>query len=669
MTQHTLTRGKRLKYLSNEYEIVHLNGDESVLLKDCESLTQRVISINDFDEAFWNGEIRFISPNRASQSDIESNIPNPESSKLSLSDYPEAVIKIAKFRFNAVEPLVMLGCRRTDAHYQARFLELQKDAREKGMNISVRSLYRWVRDYEIGQKDIRCLIPNRSRQGGFRKNRVDTRVNEIIETILDVNLAKSPPKPLNMIYLNVIAAIDIENTQQAEINKLPYPSIATVRRRFQARSNIERLTYLKGKKIANMILKQSKKTDYPTAPLDRVEIDHTPVDIIAVDDTSSLPMGRATLTVALDMATRYPLGYYLGFEEPSHYAVMECLYHCINPNIKKKEDLGTNHDWIASGIPNTIIVDRGKEFMGKDLESACLELGISMNIAPARTPQFKGGVERFFRTLNTGYFHTLPGTTFSNVVEKGDYNSLKTAMLSIEEIEKGMLKFILDIYCERQHSGLQGIPARIWEKHLKDSFIPRYPKDMDSLWRALGCVEERVVSKEGIELHGIIYNCDDLVPLRSLTKGEKVKVKFHPGDLSRIAVFDKYENRYIDVPALDREYTNKLSLWKHKVFQKLAKLKGDRANLSNLAKAQQEIDDSVYADKGRKRHQTYRRIARYKGSGNPRSISSEENPLTNATQSGQNNHYDYLNRNDADWEIKPIDTNDSDWGIILPSNN
>ena len=44
-------------------------------------------------------------------------------------------------------------------------------------------------------------------------------------------------------------------------------------------------------------------------------------------------------------------------------------------------------------------------------------------------------------------------------------------------------------------------------------------------------------------------------------------MKYHAGDLSRIWVLDTKEERYIEVEAVNRTYTDGLSLWKHRVIR------------------------------------------------------------------------------------------------------
>ena len=70
-----------------------------------------------------------------------------------------------------------------------------------------------------------------------------------------------------------------------------------------------------------------------------------------IDDRDDLPLGRLTLTYCLDTATRYPLGYYLGFEPPSYLTVMECLHHAIQPKGDVRQLYGTEHVWLAYGMP------------------------------------------------------------------------------------------------------------------------------------------------------------------------------------------------------------------------------------------------------------------------------------------------------------------------------
>ena len=60
------------------------------------------------------------------------------------------------------------------------------------------------------------------------------------------------------------------------------------------------------------------------------------------------------------------------------------------------------------GAPDEIWVDNGKELLSKHVEYLCKELGILLQPNPPHQPQLKGIVERFFQTLNTRLWATLP---------------------------------------------------------------------------------------------------------------------------------------------------------------------------------------------------------------------------------------------------------------------
>src|ERR1039457_3487951 len=66
-------------------------------------------------------------------------------------------------------------------------------------------------------------------------------------------------------------------------------------------------------------------------PMDVVQIDHTPADVIVVDDHDRQPIGRPWLTLALDVASRAVLGFYVSLDAPSLASVAMVLTHAVLP--------------------------------------------------------------------------------------------------------------------------------------------------------------------------------------------------------------------------------------------------------------------------------------------------------------------------------------------------
>ena len=64
-------------------------------------------------------------------------------------------------------------------------------------------------------------------------------------------------------------------------------------------------------------------------PLELIQIDHTPVDVLVLTDDRQTILGRPWLTVAIDVATRCVLGIYLSMDAPSAVSVSLCIEHRI----------------------------------------------------------------------------------------------------------------------------------------------------------------------------------------------------------------------------------------------------------------------------------------------------------------------------------------------------
>jgi putative transposase len=144
-----------------------------------------------------------------------------------------------------------------------------------------------------------------------------------------------------------------------------------------------------------------------------VQIDHTPVDIILVDDIHRRPVGRPWITLAIDVFSRVVAGLYVSFDPPGAMAVGLCLAHAILP----KETWLAQHEvttaWPVWGVMNVVHADNAKEFHSRMLTKACENYDIDLQWRPMAKPHYGGHIERLLGTFNQD-IHTLPGTTFSN---------------------------------------------------------------------------------------------------------------------------------------------------------------------------------------------------------------------------------------------------------------
>jgi len=61
-----------------------------------------------------------------------------------------------------------------------------------------------------------------------------------------------------------------------------------------------------------------------------------------------------------------------------------------------------------------------------------------------------------------GKVHLLPGTTFSNVQTKGDLDPSKSAVMTLEEVERWLGHAVAGVYHREVHRGLGVPPQAKW---------------------------------------------------------------------------------------------------------------------------------------------------------------------------------------------------------------
>jgi hypothetical protein len=295
---------------------------------------------------------------------------------------------------------------------------------------------------------------------------------------------------------------------------------------------------------------------------------------------------------------------------------MNALLHAILPKVDCREMFGTKNNWFAMGIMEQLDVDNGPEFIGKDLDDATAQLGIILERLPVRTPWYKSSMERWFRSQNTQLIHTLPGTTFSNVIERGGYPSERYAFISVSGLLHILHIFHLDYYAQEWHEGKNCIPAKRWMESMEAGFVPPFHHSARDVRLLLYPGEDRTIQHIGIEFETLVYQSNELQALRSLLdkKGlsREVRIKYSPGDISAIYVKDDHiRHKWLRVPERNPAYSHKLSLWKHRIIRKNVLHEKGEVDIEALAEAKYRIqqivaEEFITTKKGRGRKTTAR---------------------------------------------------------------
>lgn len=347
-----------------------------------------------------------------------------------------------------------------------------------------------------------------------------------------------------------------------------------------------------------IIPKRNQLSELPKLPLERVQIDHTVLDLIAVDD--AIPLGRVTFTYGIDMATGYPFGYCLSFGPPDYLTVLECLRQGILPK-NTKEQFGTQNEWLAYGIPTSLLIDSSSQYTSNSLNDICHLFEISLERGKVKAPWPMATLNRFMKTTLTQFIHTLPGTTLNSIVQKGNYQQENQIFTPIDELEKFINIYLVDDYAERFNRKLGSTPAQQW-RHLTEQqdFCPRLPDNLKDFGLLFFPSTRRRIQHFGIMFESLQYCSPELTYLRAKLEDTTVTIKYNPGDLSDIHVYDPFTQTYIIVPTADQAYTQNLSLWKHKSILKFIHQDQTLSSL-NLSQVKQRIQEIVTEEQERRK--------------------------------------------------------------------
>jgi transposase InsO family protein len=185
---------------------------------------------------------------------------------------------------------------------------------------------------------------------------------------------------------------------------------------------------------------------------------------------------------------------------------------------------------VPHGSPKALYVDNGKIFTSAWTEVVCARLGIRLLKARAYSPESKGKIERFNRTVGDSFLSELslsPAATLSDLNEK-------------------FAAWLSEGYNHKPHSALDGkTPADVF----RDDATPIRFHSIEALADAFLHEEERRVDKAGcFKLEGRQYDAGPEWARK------KISVRFDPFHLEEVQLWDGGERKKIVKVAVIGEY-------------------------------------------------------------------------------------------------------------------
>ncbi len=426
------------------------------------------------------------------------------------------------------EPAWEEACRREDAirdllhRHPQRLTVAMVDGVAGQLGMSRASLYRLIRVFRAGGT-VAALMPRTAGRPQGLHLLDDKREALIRQALKDFYL-----KPTRPPFARLVHEVQTRCLEQG----LSPPNWRTIKQRLL---EIDLRTRAKRRGDA-AVLKATQATpgSYKASrPLEVVQIDHTKVDVIVVDDETGEPRGRPWLTLAMDVFTRMVTGFYLAMDAPSRLSISLCLLHAVYDKTAWLQEREVDAAWPIAGLPEALHADNGADFRSRAFVRACRDAGIKTIWRKPGTPHYGGHIERLIGT-QMGAVRLLPGTTLGGPEDRGAYNSGREARLTLRELERFVAWEIAGRYHQVVHSALNRPPVAVWREH-EGSTPLRMPADRLGFWVSFLPEEERSLRPDGIHLHGLRYWSPALAADVGRHEG-KLLVKYDPRDLSRVFV-------------------------------------------------------------------------------------------------------------------------------------
>jgi transposase InsO family protein len=168
---------------------------------------------------------------------------------------------------------------------------------------------------------------------------------------------------------------------------------------------------------------------------------------------------------------------------------------------------------LKRGIPEIIYVDNGKVYSARRLDAACASLGIRKINCKPYSPEGKGKIERFFRTVRDNF---LQEPEVSKTQTLAEINRLFWGWLEVD-------------YHTREHSSTKMPPFERWRRQIGNYLRTVGEQELVEifLWQL-----SRTVNKVGlISVQGIDFEVDPHL------KNKRVEVRYNPFDLSSVRIY------------------------------------------------------------------------------------------------------------------------------------
>lgn len=548
-----------------------------------------------------------------------------------LADAPERYQEDALRRLDFIDKLRGAGITVGQKRLIAMEVKRIALARHDGLPPpSVSTICRWWRLYERNHHEVCAVVSKNAHRK--RPERLDADSERFLQDSIDSNYLVDTRPSARSSYQSYQTALSNENLKR-EGMRLPLLRLVSERTYYGRIDDLDKYEVMKvrlGREEARKRYKMIRGHLPAQYPLDAVEIDHTPLNLFVIDDLAFLPLGRPWLTAIKDRFSKVLLGFYVSFQATGLASIFGAIKHSLHSHhmaYQHWKDL--ENPWPAHGRGALYVSDRGADFLSLRYRAAIASLGGKYEHCERRTPWLKASIERFFLTLEQTFFESMPGKTFSCIVERGSYDSAKQAVIRFSTLIYLLHKWAVDHHNIARNSRTYASPLELWNEGIGMA-PPPYPTNVDQLNIILGERRDGVLSHEGVRLLGLNYADDALSDLRkSIGEGKRVDYAVSIEDLGHIHVKHPVTGEYLKVPCTRPDYASGLSFYQHKYLRQQARLTERESSVDVLMQTRVTMASVIAEEVDRKANATKVRLARIAGINSNAALEGKTQSITN----------------------------------------
>lgn len=357
--------------------------------------------------------------------------------------------QIALFRYGLIAELVQLP-----QHHRGLYKLLEEKARREyeipgtlRRRVAVETMRGWLRDYRRGGFD--ALLPKvRSDRGTARA---------------------IPPPVLDLLCELKDADPDLSIPLVIQKARQEHPTIVTDELELPL-STVHRLLARRG-------LTNKRKEDGTSKDRRRFEY----------DDANELWMSDVMYGPKLRVGVRLRQTYLIAFIDDATRMIPHATFALTERTAAYLPAL--EHAIRRRGLPKRLYVDNGAAFRSHHLALVCAKLGIALIHATPRSPQGKGKMERWFRTVRMQLMPTIEGA----------------APLTLDALNRRLAAWVEGEYHHAAHRGLGGdTPADRWARTSEHVRMPGPDVGDCFLFDA----KRRVARDRTVMLDGVAFEVD-----------------------------------------------------------------------------------------------------------------------------------------------------------------